>query len=99
MDEDYGNYITIEDEDGNEFELEQLETLEYEDNSYTLFLPANMDVDDPDYGYIILRQDYDENTGEFEYCSVDEEELLVAVYDLFMEKIFGDEDAEDGAEG
>ncbi len=31
MDEEYGNYITIEDEEGNEFELDQLDTLEYED--------------------------------------------------------------------
>ena len=95
MDEDYGgNYITIEDEDGQEFELEQLDTLEYKDNEYALFLPADMDEDDPDYGYIILR--IDEQDGEEFYCSVDEEEELVAVYDLFMEKLFNDEDSDEG---
>ena len=43
MDEGYGsNYITIEDEDGNEFELEQIATLAYKDSDYSLFLPADM---------------------------------------------------------
>ena len=68
MDEDYGgNYITIEDEDGQEFELEQLDTLEYNDSEYALFLPADMEEDDPDYGYIILR--IEEHDGEEFYCS------------------------------
>ena len=98
MDEEYGNYITIEDEEGNEFELDQLDTLEYEDEEYNLFLPANMEPDDPDYGYIILQTDYDEESGEFAYNSVDDEELLVRVYDLFMEKLFGDEDSDESGE-
>ena len=98
MDEEYGNYITIENEEGNEFELDQLDTLEYEDEEYNLFLPANMEPDDPDYGYIILQTDYDEESGEFAYNSVDDEELLVRVYDLFMEKLFGDEDSDEGGE-
>ena len=96
MDEGYGsNYITIEDEDGSEFELEQISTLEYRGAEYSLVLPADMDEDDPDYGYIILRIETDEN-GEEIYCSVDEEEELVAVYDLFMEELFADEDTDEG---
>ena len=43
MDEDLGSsYITIEDEDGNEFELEQLATMEFNGNEYSAFLPADM---------------------------------------------------------
>mgnify|MGYP002799866718 CR=1 FL=1 len=81
MDEDLGSsYITIEDEDGNEFELEQLATMEYNGQEYSAFLPADMSEDDPDYGYIILR--------------IEEEN---AVYDKFMEELFGDEtDEEEG---
>ena len=98
MDGDYGsNFITIEDEDGNEFELEQLDSLEYNGNEYSLFLPADMDEEDPDYGYIILRVETG-NDGSDVYCSVDEEEELVAVYDFFMEQLFGDEDTDDGAD-
>lgn len=94
MDEEYGgSFITIEDEEGNEFELEQVDSLEYSGEEYSLFLPANMEEDDPDYGYIILRSEYEEDEGEFAYCSVDDEEELVAVYGLFMEKLFDDEDS------
>ena len=97
MDGDFGSsYITIEDEDGNEFELEQLDSLEYSGNEYSLFLPADMNEEDPDYGYIILRVETDDDGGEV-YCSVDEEDELVAVYDLFMEQLFGNEDTDDGA--
>ena len=95
MDEGYGsNYITIEDEDGNEFELEQIATLAYKDSDYSLFLPADMSEEDPDYGYIILRIEEEDN--EEVYCSVDDEDELVAVYDMFMEQLFDvDEDTDE----
>ena len=87
--------ITIEDEEGNEFELEQLATMEFNGREYSAFLPADMSEDDPDYGYIILR--IEEENGEELFCSVDDEEELVAVYDKFMEELFGDEtDEEEG---
>jgi len=97
MDEDLGSsFITIEDEDGNEFELEQLATMEYNGQEYSAFLPADMDEDDPDYGYIILR--IEEENGEELFCSVDDEEELAAVYDRFMELLFDEETDEDTEE-
>ena len=45
-----GDYITIADEDGNEFELEILDVLDLDGESYTVFVPADiesMDVNDP----------------------------------------------------
>ena len=97
MDEDFGSsYITIEDEDGNEFELEQLATMEFNGHEYSAFLPADMTEDDPDYGYIILR--IEEENGEELFCSVDDEEELVAVYDRFMELLFDEETDEDPEE-
>lgn len=94
MDEDFGSsYITIEDEDGNEFELELLSELERGEKSYALFLPANMAEDDPDYGYIILS--VEEENGEEIFCSVDDEDELTGVYDLFMQQLFEDEDEEE----
>lgn len=98
MDGFEGELVTIEDEDGNEFELEHIDSLEYDGEDYSLFLPANTDPDDPDYGFIILREEYDGGTQELAYNSVDDEELLVRVYDLFMEKLFGDEDSDEGGE-
>lgn len=94
MDEDFGSsYITIEDEDGNEFELEQIATLAYKDSDYSLFLPADMSEEDPDYGYIILRIEEEDN--EEVYCSVDDEDELVAVYDMFMEQLFDEDEDTD----
>ncbi len=99
MDGFEGELVTIEDEDGNEFELEHIDSLEYDGEDYSLFLPANTDPDDPDYGFIILREEYDGGTQELAYNSVDDEELLVKVYDLFMERLYSDEEGEDTDEG
>lgn len=96
MSEDSGAiYVTVEDEEGNEFELEKLASIDYNDNEYVVFLPADMADDDPDYGYIILRTI--EENGEELYDSVDDEEELKAVYDRFMDAIFAEE-AADGNE-
>ena len=91
MSEEFGNdFISITDEEGNSFELEVIDTLELEGESYALFLPADMDEDDPDYGYIILQ--VVEENGEELFSDVESEEMLQRLYDLFMEKLFDDEE-------
>lgn len=95
MDEDFGsNYISIEDEDGNEFELEELAIIEFGEEQYAAFLPADMDESDPDYGYIILKMS--EEDGETYYSSIDDDDVLEAVYDRFMEQLFSEEDEPEG---
>jgi uncharacterized protein YrzB (UPF0473 family) len=91
MDEDYGgSFITIEDDEGHEIEMEILDTLEHEGEEYVLFLPADMDEDDPDFGYVILQ--IVEVDGEEQFQDVEDQELLQTVYEKFMERIFGDEE-------
>ena len=93
MEEEFGaSFINITDDDGNEFELEHLGTIEYEGAEYMMFLPADMDENDPDYGFIILR--VEEADGMEEFVSIDDEDELQAVYDRFMEELFADEDEE-----
>lgn len=93
MSEEFGSdFISITDEEGNSFELEVIDTLELDGESYALFLPADMDEDDPDYGYIILQ--VVEEDGEELFSDVESEEMLQRLYDLFMEKLFDDEDEE-----
>ncbi|MCD8117618.1 MAG: DUF1292 domain-containing protein [Oscillospiraceae bacterium] len=93
MDDEFGaSYITIEDDEGNEFELEHLGTLEYEGEEYMVFLPADMDEDDPDYGFIILQ--VVEENGEEQFASVDGEEKLQRVYEYYMETVFSDDEEE-----
>lgn len=87
MNEDFGgDYITISDEEGNEFELELLDTIEFEGNTYSVFVPAdieNMDVNDPDYGLIFLRNR--EENGEEVFDSVDDDDELDRVYEYYQQ--------------
>ena len=94
MSEDYGSdFISVTDEDGNEFELEHLGTLEHDGVTYMAFVPADMEEDDEDFGMIIL-QVISEN-GEELLADVDDEALLNRVYDQFMEELFREDDEED----
>ena len=96
MNEEYGgDFLTIADEEGNEFELEVLDTLELNGQNYTVFVPAdieNMDVNDPDYGLIFLRN-REENGEEF-FDSIDDDEELDRVYEYYQMIL----DAEEGEE-
>ena len=90
MSNEYGSdFITITDDEGNDFELEHLETIEFEDEIYMAFLPADMDEDDEDYGIIILK--VIEEHGEELLGSVDDQEELDRVYTRFMEILFSEE--------
>lgn len=93
MSEDYGSdFISVTDEEGNEFELEHLGTLEHDGETYMCFVPADMDEDDEDFGMIILK--VVEENGEELLADVDDQEELEHIYDLFMEALFSEEDEE-----
>lgn len=95
MSEEYGSdFITIIDDDGEEFELEVLDSMDYNGESYMAFLPANMDENDPDYGIIILRVVEDENGDEM-FESIDEDDKLQDVYEHFMVFLFDDDEEEE----
>ncbi len=92
MSDDFGSdYITIVDDDGQESELEVVDTIEYKDQTFTLFLPADLSEEDPDYGFIILREVADEN-GDTVFESIDDEDELNDVYEHFMTLLFDDEE-------
>ena len=97
MSKDFGgDFITIADEEGNEFELEILDVLDVDGVSYTVFVPANideMDVSDPDYGLIFLRN-REENCEEF-FDSIDDDADLDRVYELYNQLLDAEEEAED----
>jgi uncharacterized protein YrzB (UPF0473 family) len=91
MSEEYGpDFITLTDEDGNEFELEHLGTLELNGTVYMSFVPADMDEDDEDFGLILLK--VVEKDGEELLADIDDEQELDAVYEKFMEELFEDEE-------
>jgi uncharacterized protein YrzB (UPF0473 family) len=96
MNEDFGgDIITISDEDGNEFDLELLDTIEFEGQTYSVFVPAdieNMDVNDPDYGLIFLKNR--EENGEELFDSVDDDDELDRVYDYYQQLMEAEEQEE-----
>ncbi len=94
MEQEEGYFVDITDEEGNNFKLEIVGEVEYEDQLFRVFLPTDIDEDDPDYGFIILK--CTEVNGEEMLDSVDDEELLEKVYAVYMEELF--EDDEDDAE-
>jgi uncharacterized protein YrzB (UPF0473 family) len=97
MSEEFGpEFISITDEDGNEFELEYVETIEYQGQVYMAFFPADTGEaeNEEEGGLIILK--VIEVDGEEQLSTLDSEEELEAVYDQFMEALFQeDEDNED----
>ncbi|WP_293007487.1 MULTISPECIES: DUF1292 domain-containing protein [unclassified Oscillibacter] len=89
-------FVTITDEDGNDIELELVDALEHNGQKYMAFFPAeteDSDEEDPDTGLVILKV-LTEN-GEELLSTLDSDEELDAVYDLFMEALFEDEEDED----
>ncbi len=64
--------------------------MEFEGAEYMVFLPADMDENDPDYGFIILK--VEEVDGEEQFVSVDDDDELQRVYDYYIEHIFSEEE-------
>ena len=94
MAEEYGpTFITVTDEDGREIVLEFIDALEYNGQQYQAFFPAETegeDEDDPDNGLVILKVIHED--GEDLLSTLDSDEELDAVYDLFMESLFDADD-------
>ncbi len=84
-----GIFVDMTDEEGNNFRLEVVGEVEFEGELYRVFLPTDMDEDDPDYGFIILKSSM--NGDEELLDSVDDEEVLEKVYALYMEELFDEE--------
>ena len=94
MSEEYGpEFITVTDEDGNDIELELVDVLEHKGITYMAFFPAvleDVDEESDDYGLVILKSVQED--GEELLSTLDSEEELTEVYELFMAERFEDEE-------
>ena len=89
MSGDFGNdFVTISDQDGNEFELEHIDTIELDGQYYLAFLPADMDEDDENYGLIILKKSVSDDEETLVTPETDEE--LSRVFEMFAERLSDD---------
>ncbi|WP_251446600.1 DUF1292 domain-containing protein [Vermiculatibacterium agrestimuris] len=98
MSEEFGpDFISVTDEDGNEFELEHVDTIEYNGQIYMAFFPADTGEEsdaEEETGLIILKVvDVD---GEEQLSTLDSEEELEEVYGQFMDALFQEEEDDHG---
>lgn len=93
MADQYGSdFITIVDEDGTEYELEVLSTLEYNGFTYMAVIPAG-DGSELELEVSILKSF--EEDGEPILEGIEDEEELQAVYDLIMDQLYEEEDTDE----
>lgn len=78
--------VTMFDQDGKEVNFEFLDVIEYEGNEYAMLLP--LDEEDEEGGELVILkiEAIPGNEDEENYVSVDDQDILDAVFDLFKEK-------------
>ncbi len=90
MDTDFGrDIITITDEDGVEYELEILSTVEYEGALYYALAPVDTDEDE-ELEVSILKAV--EENGEEILAAVDDDDELEAVYEIFISQMYEEDE-------
>lgn len=87
--EEIDNIIVLNDEEGNDVQFEFLDLIEYEDEEYVVLLPVEEDEEDSGE-VVILKLEDSESEDEESYVSVDDEEVLNKVFEIFKDK-FKDE--------
>lgn len=88
--EELDNIITLNDENGNEVKFEFLDLIEYNDEEYVVLLPMDSEEDDDGEVVILRLEDTDEDSEEESYVSVEDEDILMEVFNIFKDK-FKDE--------
>lgn len=92
MDQYGSDFLTIADEDGNEFELEVLSSLEYNGCTYLAVIPAGESAEALELGVTILKSTEEE--GEAILSVIEDEEELEAVYDILMDSLYDEEEVD-----
>ena len=91
MIDDFGSdFMTIVDEDGTEYELEVLSSLEYDGCSYLAVIPATGEGDKQDLEVSILKSV--EEDGESILCAIEDETELETVYGLIMDALYEEDE-------
>ena len=87
--EEVDNIVILNDEEGNEVQFEFLDLIEYNEEEYVILLPVEDEISEEPGEVVILKV---ESTSEDEesYVSVEDEEVLNNVFEIFKEK-FNDE--------
>ena len=89
------NFVTLTYDESNDIELEYVDAHEHNGTTYMAFFPvveedSEDEENEEEYGLVILKSQM-ENGEEF-LVTIDDEEEIDKVYDLFMEQILSDEE-------
>lgn len=86
MSDEYGSdFMTIVDEDGTEFELEILSTLEYNGQTYLAVTLADGEENEKPEVSILKSVEED---GEPILCAIEDDAELEEVYSLIMDELY-----------
>ena len=89
MTNEYGSdFMTIMDEDGTEFELEILSTIEFNGFTYLAVTPAGSEDEELE---VSILKSVDED-GEPILCAIEDDQELETVYGLIMDQLYEDEE-------
>jgi uncharacterized protein YrzB (UPF0473 family) len=92
MEDLYGSdFMTIVDEDGTEYELEVLSSLEWNGNTYLAVIPAGLEEDE-DAEVSILKSV--EEDGESILAAIEDDEELETVYTMIMDQLYEEDEEE-----
>ena len=91
--EELDNIVILNDEDGNEVKFEFLDLVELDDEEYVVLLPVTVEGEEEGEVVILKVEDNDdEDSDEESYVSIEDEEILNKVFEIFKEEFKGDFD-------
>lgn len=92
MNEFGDNIISISDDEGNDFELLILDEVDMNDVHYLALCESTTPEEEENVEVIILKAIVDEATGEEMLSTVDSDDELEAIYQVFEERMFSEDD-------
>ena len=92
--EEVDNIVSLTDENGNEVKFEFLDLIEMNDEQYVVLLPVSPEGEEDEGEVVILMVEDNDNPDaeEESYVSVEDEETLNKVFEIFKEKFKNDFD-------
>ncbi len=81
------NLISLLDDEGNEYEFEIIEELDYKDGHYYALMPLfEMPDEENNEGVYMIFEDVVDENGEPQLAEIEDEALLDTLADLFEER-------------
>ena len=92
--EELDNLVILNDEEGHEVKFEFLDLIELDEEEYVVLLPVDEEGEEDEGEVVILKVEDtdDEESDEESYVSVEDEEVLNKVFEIFKEKFKNDFD-------